>query len=84
MQRDASAKSIKRGVEASLKALAKDYIDLYQVHWPDPNSPFEETATALHEAVEAGKIRHVGSPAACADGRWQQNTSVQLGHGDPA
>lgn len=60
VQRDASAKSIMHGIEASLKALATDYIDLYQVHWPDPNTPFEETATALREAVEAGKIRHVG------------------------
>lgn len=47
-------------VDASLEALNTDYIDLYQVHWPDPETPFEETATALREAVAAGKVRHVG------------------------
>src|SRR4029077_18343810 len=51
---------LRSGVEASLKALAVDHIDLYQVHWPDPDTPFAETAGALQELVEAGKIRHVG------------------------
>ena len=47
-------------MEASLRALATDYIDLYQVHWPDPATPFEETAEALAKLVADGKIRHVG------------------------
>jgi aryl-alcohol dehydrogenase-like predicted oxidoreductase len=58
--RDGSARWIRRGVEASLRALDTDSIDLYQVHWPDPATPFEETAGALAELVEEGKVRHVG------------------------
>ena len=58
--RDASAASINAGVESSLRSLDTDYIDLYQVHWPDPNTPFVETADALAKLIAAGKIRHVG------------------------
>jgi aryl-alcohol dehydrogenase-like predicted oxidoreductase len=60
VERDASSEWIRRGVEESLEALGTDYIDLYQVHWPDPKTPFEETAGALAELVAAGKIRHAG------------------------
>ncbi len=58
--RDSSAKVINEGVESSLRSLDTGYIDLYQVHWPDPNTPFEETADALAKLIAAGKIRHVG------------------------
>jgi len=58
--RDASALWIRQGVEQSLRNLGVDYIDLYQVHWPDPNTPFEETASALDQLVQEGKIRYVG------------------------
>jgi aryl-alcohol dehydrogenase-like predicted oxidoreductase len=58
--RDSSPSFIREGVEASLEALNTDYIDLYQVHWPDPKVPFEETGAALLALVEAGKIRHFG------------------------
>jgi hypothetical protein len=58
--RDASPKWIRRGVEESLRALRTDAIDLYQVHWPDPATPLEETAGALAALVEEGKLRHVG------------------------
>jgi aryl-alcohol dehydrogenase-like predicted oxidoreductase len=58
--RDSSARWIREGVETSLRALATDYIDLYQVHWPDPATPFEETAEALARLVGEGKVRHVG------------------------
>lgn len=58
--RDASRSWLRKGVEESLRALDLDYIDLYQVHWPDPNTPAEETASALQEMVDEGKIRHVG------------------------
>lgn len=58
--RDSSAKAINEGVESSLRSLNTDYIDLYQVHWPDPVTPFEETADALAKLIAAGKIRHVG------------------------
>ena len=58
--RDASRTWIRSGVESSLKNLRTDYIDLYQVHWPDNHTPAEETATALEELVREGKIRHAG------------------------
>jgi aryl-alcohol dehydrogenase-like predicted oxidoreductase len=58
--RDSSPSWIRHGVAASLDALGVDYIDIYQVHWPDPAVPFAETAAALQEIVDAGKIRHVG------------------------
>jgi aryl-alcohol dehydrogenase-like predicted oxidoreductase len=58
--RDASARWLREGVESSLRDLGTDYIDLYQVHWPDQATPAEETASALEELVAEGKIRHVG------------------------
>jgi len=58
--RDASPKWLRAGVDASLAALGLDYIDLYQVHWPDPTVPFAETAGALSQLITEGKIRHVG------------------------
>lgn len=58
--RDSSPAWLRRGVDASLAALDVDYIDLYQVHWPDPAVPFSETAGALADLVAEGKIRHVG------------------------
>jgi aryl-alcohol dehydrogenase-like predicted oxidoreductase len=58
--RDASPAWLRAGVESSLKALGTDYIDLYQVHWPDPSTPIHETATALDALVREGKIHFVG------------------------
>jgi aryl-alcohol dehydrogenase-like predicted oxidoreductase len=58
--RDLSASWLREGVESSLRNLSTDYIDLYQLHWPDPNTPAEETARVLEEMVGQGKIRHVG------------------------
>jgi aryl-alcohol dehydrogenase-like predicted oxidoreductase len=58
--RDASPDFLRGGLEDSLRALGIDYVDIYQVHWPDPNVPFAETAAALEELVQEGKIRHVG------------------------
>jgi aryl-alcohol dehydrogenase-like predicted oxidoreductase len=58
--RDASPGSIRKGVEESLEALGTDFIDIYQVHWPDPATPFEDTASVLAELVAEGKVRHVG------------------------
>jgi aryl-alcohol dehydrogenase-like predicted oxidoreductase len=58
--RDASARWIREGVDASLRALGTDHVDLYQLHWPDPATPFDETAEALARLIAGGKIRHVG------------------------
>jgi aryl-alcohol dehydrogenase-like predicted oxidoreductase len=51
---------IRRAVENSLRRLRTDYIDLYQLHTPDPLTPIEETIAALDELVAAGKVRYVG------------------------
>jgi aryl-alcohol dehydrogenase-like predicted oxidoreductase len=58
--RDASASWIRSGVESSLRALKTDYIDLYQIHWPDPNTPAVETGSVLSDLVREGKVRHAG------------------------
>ncbi|MGH2663859.1 MAG: aldo/keto reductase [Actinomycetota bacterium] len=58
--RDASVSWLMEGVESSLRNLSVEAIDLYQVHWPDPNTPAAETAGALEDLVREGKIRHVG------------------------
>jgi aryl-alcohol dehydrogenase-like predicted oxidoreductase len=52
---------ILREVENSLRRLQTDYIDLYQMHRPDPNTPIEETLGALDDLVRAGKVRYIGS-----------------------
>jgi len=58
--RDSSPEWLRRGVDESLRHLGISHIDLYQVHWPDRETPLVETAGALEELVQAGKIRHVG------------------------
>jgi aryl-alcohol dehydrogenase-like predicted oxidoreductase len=58
--RNASAARIRREIEDSLRRLRTDYIDIYQVHWPDPNVPMEETASALAELHRSGKIKAIG------------------------
>jgi aryl-alcohol dehydrogenase-like predicted oxidoreductase len=58
--RNASRKRIMKEVEDSLRRLRTDVIDLYQVHWPDPNTPIAETAAAMAELHGAGKIRAIG------------------------
>ena len=58
--RDASKKRIVKEVEDSLRRLQTDVIDLYQVHWPDPDTPTGETAAAMAELYRAGKIRAIG------------------------
>jgi aryl-alcohol dehydrogenase-like predicted oxidoreductase len=58
--RNASRARILEEVEASLRRLRTDYIDIYQVHWPDPLVTIEETAEAMHTLFEQGKIRAIG------------------------
>jgi aryl-alcohol dehydrogenase-like predicted oxidoreductase len=58
--RNASRARILKEVDDSLRRLKTDVIDLYQVHWPDPNVPIEETAGALKDVMQAGKIRAIG------------------------
>ena len=58
--RNASRARIVREVEDSLRRLKTDYIDVYQVHWPDPLVTIEETADAMHQLFAQGKIRAIG------------------------
>jgi aryl-alcohol dehydrogenase-like predicted oxidoreductase len=60
VSRNASRARILREVEDSLRRLRTDYIDIYQVHWPDPLITIEETAEAMHTLLEQGKIRAIG------------------------
>jgi aryl-alcohol dehydrogenase-like predicted oxidoreductase len=58
--RDSSRAALRRDLEASLRSLGVDYVDLYQVHWPDPSTPITDTARTLDEFVREGKARYVG------------------------
>jgi aryl-alcohol dehydrogenase-like predicted oxidoreductase len=60
VSRNASRARILREVEDSLRRLRTDYIDIYQVHWPDPLVTIEETADAMHMLFAQGKIRAIG------------------------
>jgi aryl-alcohol dehydrogenase-like predicted oxidoreductase len=63
-----SRRYVHRALESSLRRLSTDWIDLYQLHRPDPGTPLEETLAALDELVTAGKIRYVGH---CNLAGWQ-------------
>ncbi len=63
-----SRRYVRRAVEASLRRLGTDYIDLYQLHRPDPITPIEETLQAMSELVAEGKVLYVGSSNMSA---WQ-------------
>src|SRR5690242_15416787 len=56
-----SREYIRSAVDASLRRLRTDVIDVYQMHEPDPSTPIDETLGALHELVQEGKVRHIGS-----------------------
>ncbi|MBN1838756.1 MAG: aldo/keto reductase [Campylobacterales bacterium] len=65
---------IQKAVEGSLKRLKTDYIDLYQVHWPDTIVPKEESARALDVLVKSGKVRYLGTSNDTAYGLTKSNT----------
>jgi aryl-alcohol dehydrogenase-like predicted oxidoreductase len=60
VHRDSRPARVRQEIEDSLRRLGTDVIDLYQVHWPDLETPFEETASVLEEMRRAGKIRAIG------------------------
>ncbi|ADB36182.1 aldo/keto reductase [Spirosoma linguale] len=66
--RGLSRKHIMSAIDASLKRLGTDYVDLYQIHRWDENTPIEETMEALHDVVKAGKARYIGASSMYA---WQ-------------
>ena len=68
-----------RAVEASLRRLGTDYIDLYQIHTPDETTPIEETLSALDDLVRSGKVRYLGNSNFAgwqiADADWTARTA---------
>jgi 1-deoxyxylulose-5-phosphate synthase len=66
--RGLSRKHIMASIDASLKRLELDYVDLYQIHRWDPHTPIEETMAALHDVVKNGKTRYIGASSMFA---WQ-------------
>jgi aryl-alcohol dehydrogenase-like predicted oxidoreductase len=59
--RGTSRKYLIEAVDACLRRLDTDYIDLFQIHFPDPKTPIEETLRALDDVVKAGKVRYIGN-----------------------
>ncbi len=74
-----SRRYVRIAVEASLRRLDTDWIDLYQLHTPDPHTPIEETLAALNELVTEGKVRYIGSSNLAGwqviDADWTARTS---------
>jgi len=74
-----SRRYIMRAVEASLRRLDTDYIDLYQFHRPDPATPIDETLSALDDLVHSGKVRYIGcsnfAAWQVADAAWRAKTA---------
>ncbi len=69
-----SRKAILFEIDASLRRLGMDYVDLYQIHRWDPHTPIEETMQALHDVVQAGKARYIGASSMAA---WQFSKAQQ-------
>ncbi len=70
-----SRKAILHEIDASLKRLDMDHVDLYQIHRWDPHTPIEETMQALHDLVRAGKVRYLGASSMHA---WQFAKAQQV------
>jgi len=66
--RSLSRKAIMTEIDASLRRLGMDYVDLYQIHRWDRKTPIEETLEALHDVIKAGKVRYIGASSMFA---WQ-------------
>jgi 1-deoxyxylulose-5-phosphate synthase len=75
--RGLSRKHIMASIDASLKRLGVDYVDLYQIHRFDNNTPIEETCEALHDVVKAGKALYLGASSMYA---WQFQKMLQFQH----
>ncbi len=70
-----SRKAIMQGIDNSLRRLGVDYVDLYQIHRWDYETPIEETLEALHDVVKAGKARYIGASSMWA---WQFAKALHL------
>ncbi len=73
--RGLSRKAIFTAIDASLRRLGTDYVDLYQIHRWDPHTPIEETLEALHDLVKSGKVRYLGASSMFA---WQFSKSLHI------
>jgi aryl-alcohol dehydrogenase-like predicted oxidoreductase len=73
--RGLSRKHILSSIDNSLRRLGSDYVDLYQIHRWDPDTPIEETLGALHDVVRAGKARYIGASSMAA---WQFTRALYL------
>jgi aryl-alcohol dehydrogenase-like predicted oxidoreductase len=73
--RGLSRKAIFTAIDASLRRLGTDYVDLYQIHRWDYHTPIEETLEALHDVVKSGKVRYLGASSMFA---WQFSKSLHL------
>ncbi len=74
-QRGLSRVHILEAIDASLRRLGTDYVDLYQIHRCDHETPIEETLEALHDVVKAGKVRYIGASSMYA---WQFARALYL------
>ena len=70
-----SRKAIMTAIDASLKRLGMDYVDLYQIHRWDNQTPIEETLDALNDLIKAGKVRYIGASSMYA---WQFSKALYL------
>src|SRR5206468_10817056 len=70
-----SRKAIMAAIDASLRRLQTDYVDLYQIHRWDPEVPIEETLEALHDVVKSGKARYIGASSMWA---WQFSKALHV------
>jgi aryl-alcohol dehydrogenase-like predicted oxidoreductase len=75
----ASRRYVMTAVESSLKRLQTDWIDLYQLHWPDPETPIEETLRALDDLVRQGKVRYIGASNFTAEEVMRRSASPYAG-----
>jgi aryl-alcohol dehydrogenase-like predicted oxidoreductase len=73
--RGLSRKHLMRSIDGSLRRLGTDYVDLYQIHRWDPETPIEETLRALDDIVRSGKARYIGASSMAA---WQFATALHL------
>ena len=90
-RRDSSRARIMASLEQSLRNLGTDHVDVYLIHWPDVNTPFEETFSALDDVVRQGKARYVGVSnfrlsqlEACMKLTADRRRAIRLEHVRPA
>jgi aryl-alcohol dehydrogenase-like predicted oxidoreductase len=84
MRRDSSPAWLRDGLEGSLRRLGIDHVDVLYLHWPDPHTPFAESAEALRELVAEGKVRWVGASNFDADQLAELHAEIRVTAAQPA